>query len=278
MSTESIIIIAVVAILVLLALVLIVPAMFARSRARREQRRLEQRREEYATEHRQEAEAGSRRADVAEHRARIAQQKAQIERAQAEMHNEQAELHEQGLADDRRRGRSGLSPRAFIFSVATWGSLSPAGRSGSRWWRLRVRRAAGPTVVRAESAAPATRPRTAVAAWGRRHAGRRLPAPQLAEPGLDLAVFSARGLRRPLRRGRRTSGRRVRLSREASRRCLFRLGPPRSPAFSRCRRPMVRPEPAAGSPVGAEAQPVGSAAAHHRRWDAWGRAVDGVST
>lgn len=100
MSTGLTVTILVIVALVLIGLLVLLPRMRAKAAERKAANELESRRERVATEHRDQADTRSTRAEEAERKAAIAQQSAQSERAEAERHEQQAQLHERGLADD----------------------------------------------------------------------------------------------------------------------------------------------------------------------------------
>ena len=99
MPVWAIIVIAVVVVLILLVLMFAMPRARETARIKRRERELGQRRERVVSEHRQEADTRTRRAQEAEQRARIAEQEARLEREQARLREEQAALHERGMAD-----------------------------------------------------------------------------------------------------------------------------------------------------------------------------------
>jgi FtsZ-interacting cell division protein ZipA len=100
MSTGLIVTIVIVA-LILVGLLVLLPRMRAKAQERKAAKELESRRGRVATEHREEADTRSTRAEEAERQAAIAQAAAQSERAEAERHEQEAHLHERGLADER---------------------------------------------------------------------------------------------------------------------------------------------------------------------------------
>ena len=148
----------------------------------------------------------------------------------------------------RRRG--GFSPRALSFSVAVSESFSSRGGVGiavvasagsaGGWpddWSRGICSARVSSADGCGGVGPAPRGSPVFP-----------PRKSLSQDSISRSSPRA-GWRGPLRRSRRTSGRRVRLSREASRRSLFRLGPPwgrhsRGAGGRWCvrsRRPEVRP-------------------------------------
>ena len=99
MSTGAIIAIVVIALILLALVAFVLPRMRKNAQVRARERELGQRRERAAEEHRTEAEARRRDADMAEQRAQMAETEAKRERAEAELREQRANMHERGMAD-----------------------------------------------------------------------------------------------------------------------------------------------------------------------------------